>query len=461
MVKKSKLVLKKNNEKRTNVIPNAHKKEHSKTVDSPIDQISHFQRTIGNQAVQGLFKSGSIQTKLKIGNPNDKYEQEADRVTDIVIRMPEPKESQVTGHELPDKKENVQAKETGSSTAVATPGIESSINSLRRGGQPLSESTRKYFEPRFGYDFSAVRVYTGEKAIEAARVVNSEAFTIGNNIVFNSGNYSPDTEGGKRLLAHELTHVVQQSKNILPKIQRKVTWNSPTLNRRNAAEVMYNSKALMGSPVGLTTLVVNGKDIDNNSDLMSAIPAPSIDSVSSPDGSIKCWFKNPVNATANCRLDILTKPPWKMTLPTTEVAKRYPYESQCKGKTGNTDIIARDWYKKDAKLEKLVHKGELEHNNAYEKVFKKLIGNYASNVAKHLGSKKGIIISGTKAPKPNDCVDKLRKIENRQLLTDLILAINKANTYIHRNNRHEVTVCGLTINKNCSQVLYELIPPHL
>ncbi len=65
--------------------------DRSRYTNSPIDHILHLQRTIGNQAVQRLFKSGTLQAKLRIGKPNDKYEQEADRVADQVTRMPEPK----------------------------------------------------------------------------------------------------------------------------------------------------------------------------------------------------------------------------------------------------------------------------------------------------------------------------------------------------------------------------------
>lgn len=194
---------------------------------------------------------------------------------------------------------------------------------------------------------------------------------------------------------------------------------------------------------------------------MSAIPQPSIDSTVRSDGSIICWFKNSVNATANTRLDIFTKPPWKFTLPTSEVAKKYSSTSRCQGKTGKTVIRARDWYNKDAKLEKLVNKGEMEHNKADRSVFKKFAGKYVANINKHLGSKKGYVVSGSKTSKSSNCIAKLRKIENRQLLTDLVIAMNKANARIHRSNRHEVSLFGININKNCSRVLIQVIPPNL
>jgi hypothetical protein len=81
---------------------------------------------------------------------------------------------------------------------------------LRSPGQPLDFQTRTFMEGRFGHDFSKVRVYADEKAGASARAVDSLAYTVGNNLVFASGQSAPRTAQGKRLLAHELTHVVQQ-----------------------------------------------------------------------------------------------------------------------------------------------------------------------------------------------------------------------------------------------------------
>ena len=75
---------------RENSASKTQKTEYSQSINSPVDQVLYLQRTVGNQAVQRLFKSGVIQAKLKIGEPEDIYEQEADRVADEVMRMPEP-----------------------------------------------------------------------------------------------------------------------------------------------------------------------------------------------------------------------------------------------------------------------------------------------------------------------------------------------------------------------------------
>lgn len=87
---------------------------------------------------------------------------------------------------------------------------EADINIPRGGGQPLPESARTYFEPRFGYDFSQVRIHTDAPAAESARAVNALAYTVAADVVFGAEQYAPETTDGKRLLAHELTHVVQQ-----------------------------------------------------------------------------------------------------------------------------------------------------------------------------------------------------------------------------------------------------------
>jgi hypothetical protein len=90
--------------------------------------------------------------------------------------------------------------------------VESNISLARDGGQPLSNCTSNYFGPRFGYDFSAVRVHTDPNAERMSGAINARAFTIGRDIFFGRGQYAPETDSGKRLLAHELTHVLQQGK---------------------------------------------------------------------------------------------------------------------------------------------------------------------------------------------------------------------------------------------------------
>ncbi|TFG90960.1 MAG: DUF4157 domain-containing protein [Candidatus Atribacteria bacterium] len=109
-----------------------------------------------------------------------------------------------------DEEEKLQAKEASGFNPDGDFGIENQIQSMKGGGNPLSEGERAFFEPRFGADFSQVRVYTDSQAAEAARGVNARAFTMGHDVVFGEGQYAPGTGDGQRLLGHEMTHVIQQ-----------------------------------------------------------------------------------------------------------------------------------------------------------------------------------------------------------------------------------------------------------
>lgn len=180
-----------------------------------------------------------IQTKLKIGQPNDKYEEEADRVADMVMRMPEPDFIDQEGLAGPSVGQRIQrlcseceeelhlqptdedeesvilqlkgnTGNTGHTTSEVTSDVEFRIQSLRGGGQPLPKSERVFFEPRFGFDFSAVRIHTDGRAASLAQSLNARAFTVSNDIFFGYGSFHPDAASGKQLLAHELTHTIQQ-----------------------------------------------------------------------------------------------------------------------------------------------------------------------------------------------------------------------------------------------------------
>jgi len=177
-----------------------------------------------------------VQTKLSVSAPNDPYEREADQVADQVMRMPGPAHKlqrscaacSAGGAPCP-KCEEEQSK--------AAPAIQRKIHEVTPGGgawvadddmsnlgpgQPLDRAARAFMEPRFGQDFSGVRVHADEEAAGSARALNALAYTSGQNIVFGAAQYKPGNDAGRRLLAHELTHVVQQSQAPKGALQRKV-----------------------------------------------------------------------------------------------------------------------------------------------------------------------------------------------------------------------------------------------
>ena len=96
-------------------------------------------------------------------------------------------------------------------TPEVTKNLKSHIQAIQYGGQPLSKSERAYFESRFGVDFSQVRLHNDAQAAESARALNAKAYTLGQDVVLGAGEYAPGTSEGRKLMAHELTHVVQQS----------------------------------------------------------------------------------------------------------------------------------------------------------------------------------------------------------------------------------------------------------
>jgi hypothetical protein len=121
-------------------------------------------------------------------------------------------------------------------------------------GQPLSATARAYMEPRFGHDFSKVRVHTDARAAESAQAVNALAYTVKNDIVFGTGQYTPDTRAGQRLLAHELVHTIQQGSGIGHIPQRLVVTKQDDNSEKEAvagADAVIDGKAFSPTHVGL------------------------------------------------------------------------------------------------------------------------------------------------------------------------------------------------------------------
>ena len=199
------------------------------------EPLRQFQATIGNRAVLRSLSPTSVrmQTKLTVNQPGDRYEREADRVADRVMRMSLPGSD--TGSAVSAsgasslqrmcacggtcdhcRKEQPQADGFIQRKRVTegVPGIAEAPplvhEVVRSSGRPLDPSTRAFMEPRFGYDFSRVRVHTGPEAASATSSVNALAYTVGSDLVFGEGQYRPETHEGRGLIAHELVHTLQQ-----------------------------------------------------------------------------------------------------------------------------------------------------------------------------------------------------------------------------------------------------------
>lgn len=195
---------------------------------SPTQGILQRKCACGNHTVAGgeCTECGKkkMQRKLTIGSSNDPLELEADRVANQV--MATPAHRAVSG--APPYIQRFSGQPTGQMDAVPT----SVDHALATSGRPLDPVVRQDMEQRFGHDFSQVRVHSGSNAEQSARDVSANAYTVGRDIVFGAGWFAPGTNESRRLLAHELTHVVQQAGgDVIPSslLQRQPT---PALIRK-------------------------------------------------------------------------------------------------------------------------------------------------------------------------------------------------------------------------------------
>jgi hypothetical protein len=317
---------------------------------------NNLQRKEGNQGAFGARRSLSrgevVQTKLTIGATNDPLEQEADRVADQVLAAP----VQIGGGRA-DLHIQRLAEQTTGATETAPASVD---RALAGPGNPLEPAVQQDMQQRFGHDFSRVRVHCGAAAEQSAREVNAHAYTVGHHVVFGSGQFAPTTPGGRRLLAHELTHVVQQSgadgihdaqrnekRDLSPvstettrfnynidreeglyetrlsgetpriarapaaRLQRTATWAAGTETRGwDAADRTLNG----GGQLGFTPPILNGSTILSAAAATAAIKAPTFtaQSVPAPDAgapSSKVSFTANATNTASYHLDAIDTGP--------------------------------------------------------------------------------------------------------------------------------------------------------
>ncbi len=151
-----------------------------------------------------FFSTPTIQAKLTIGQPDDKFEKEADTIADQVIQT-----SKKGSKNTSAKPQIMKSGKKGGTKA--SPALANQLTKSKGKGTPLSSASNKSMSNKIGHDFSQVKIHTGEQAHQMNQSLNAKAFTHGSDIYFKKGQYNPNSSEGKHLLAHELTHVVQQS----------------------------------------------------------------------------------------------------------------------------------------------------------------------------------------------------------------------------------------------------------
>ena len=201
--------------------------------------VRQIQRDYGNQYVQRLVnriqtqRAQGVQTKLKVGLAGDKYEREADSVAKQVVGMSRPVQRQGPEEELQmspirrqedeeevqmkaiqrqdEEEEELQMKHLQRALSLegndVAPELEQAIEDARGGGRSLPDEVRAKMEATFNVDFSDVKIHDDANADALCSMLNARAFTVGEDVFFKEGEYSPDSNGGQELIAHELTHV--------------------------------------------------------------------------------------------------------------------------------------------------------------------------------------------------------------------------------------------------------------
>ena len=182
---------------------------HSPSADSMVGRLLHLQRTHGNRSVGALLNGNTLRRKC------------ASESTELQS-APVLRRKCDCGGACDDcaKEEQLRRSATGPAPVSSAPPIVNEV--LRSPGRSLDPQTRSFFEARFGQDFSGVRIHTGGTASHSAVSVNASAYTVGHNIVFAANTYRPDSDSGRRLMAHELAHVVQQAHFASSSVQRQI-----------------------------------------------------------------------------------------------------------------------------------------------------------------------------------------------------------------------------------------------
>jgi len=205
--------------------------------------VMQLQQTYGNAYVQRLLNSKFVQAKPIVNPPDDVYEREADRAAESIHLQAEEEELQMQpGERQP---------------ANVCKDLETQINRARSGGQPLDSTAQNQMSASLGYDFSGVRVHTGPESDELNKQLRAKAFTTGPDIFFKRGAYDPASSSGQELIAHELSHVVQQSTG-------RVSGSGSGMTVRPAGDALEQEADALANQAASSGPAGQGQDVQRN-----------------------------------------------------------------------------------------------------------------------------------------------------------------------------------------------------
>ena len=264
------------------------KSRHNSRMKGAIIHTSRCNRKIGTgsgRRPNHFFRANPLHAKLMTNETGDFFEAEADRVATAVMEKP------VVSRQTffpPGIYSVVQRSYRSKDEAlvVASHGVEQTLSSQ---GDAMDPGTQTFMEAKFGTDFSRVKIHNDHSAHESTAAINANAYTNGTHIVFASGQYQPGSKHGRTLLAHELTHVVQQQNAFSHVVQRNFNFLQPTpVKSINPITVKYNQDRGRGfRSLGLTTATFNGSKTANVGTLAGLLNF-RLSGVEDPPGTFKC-----------------------------------------------------------------------------------------------------------------------------------------------------------------------------
>ncbi|MEO1744001.1 MAG: DUF4157 domain-containing protein, partial [Cyanobacteria bacterium J06629_9] len=236
-----------------------------------------------------------LQAKLTIGQPGDKYEQEADRVATQVVQQlhsPQPNHpDESLQRRLNPARQPPLQRQSSIPVGPTSPEFDQSLNQARRGGSPMEPTVQAQMESAMGTDFSRVKIHTDAHADQLSRSIQAKAFTTGSDVFFKQGAYAPSSRSGQELLAHELTHVVQQSGGLNRQIQRK---SLTGLDKKHVGKKLFGSTVTedIQSSIQQYNKIEGGQNYDEKLKVLGQVLAHS-----------KKWLDNYANSTDQAKLD--------------------------------------------------------------------------------------------------------------------------------------------------------------
>ena len=257
---------------------------------SQLEHARRYSHNIANIPLRRPDTAIPIQAKLTIGEPGDKYEQEADETArQVVQRIHQPQNEKLQRESLPEEEDELQMKPLGNiqreslpdeeeelqmkpmvqrvsdGGMAATQDLEASINQARGGGQPLAKNIREPMEQGFGADFSRVKVHTDTQADQLNRSIQAKAFTTGQDVFFRQGAYEPGSRGGQELIAHELTHVVQQNGGAVHREKLQDESEAKEIRKREqSSELSYSPRTVTSNRKSIQRTIIELTELKTN-----------------------------------------------------------------------------------------------------------------------------------------------------------------------------------------------------